>query len=317
MTDSDSPWKELLEENLRETLAFFFPEIHAEIDWGRDCDVLRQELLPAAPAGAKRIADVVVKAHNGDGDERYLHGEVQGQKEAGFERRIHIYNSRIDDKFGLPVVSFVLLIDDDADWLPDRYEATLCGKTRHLEFHSRKIIAWLGKEEELKAHPNPVGLFVLAQLASMRTKKDDEARADAKFGMILLLQDRFDDETERGQWYRYLDWLLSLPREYDLRVWDRIRDLKKEKTMPYVTFADREVRRIGKAEGLAEGLAEGRREAIQSILRGRFAPAVPVLMPRVLEVQDPDRLQQIVDLAVTGTLDEIAAAVEAAVPPPK
>ena len=83
--------------------------------------------------------------------------------------------------------------------------------------------------------------------------------------------------------------------------------------MPYVTIADREVSRIGKAEGLVEG----RREAIQSILRGRFAPAVPVLMPRVLEVQDPDRLQQIVDLAVTGTLDEIAAAVEAAVPPPK
>lgn len=315
MTDSNSPWKELLEENLRETLAFFFPEVYSEIDWERDYEVLRQELLPAAPSGGKRIADVVVKTFSGGGDERYLHGEVQGQKEPGFERRIYTYNSRIDDKVGLPVISFVLLIDEDPAWRPERYEATLCGKTRYLEFHSRKIIDWLGKEEELKAHANPVGLFVLAQLASMRTKKDDEGRAEAKFGMILLLQERFDDETERGRWYRYLDWLLSLPREYDLQVWDRVRALKGE-TMPYVTFAERYAKEVGKDEGLAEGLAEGRREAVQSVLRLRFPAAMSALMPRVLEVRNPDRLQHLVDLAVTGTLDEIGAAIEAAVSPP-
>jgi hypothetical protein len=216
MTDSDSPWKELLEQNLRETLAFFFPEIHAELDWEKDFEVLRQELLPIVPPGEKRIADVVVKAFSTSGDDRLLHGEVQGQKEPGFERRIHIYNSRIEDKEGIPVISFALLLDDDPAWRPDHYEATLCGKTRYLEFHAAKIIDWLGKEDVLKAHPNPVGLFVLAQLASMRTKKNDEARADAKVEMILLLQERFADEGERKQWYRYLDWLLSLPREYDL-----------------------------------------------------------------------------------------------------
>ena len=294
-----------MEENLRETLAFFFPEIHAEIDWGRDCEALRQELLPAAPAGAKRIADVVVKAHNGDGDERYLHGEVQGQKEAGFERRIHIYNSRIDDKFGLPVVSFVLLIDDDPAWLPDRYEATLCGKTRYLEFHSRKIIAWLGKEEELMAHPNPVGLFVLAQLASMRTKKDDEARAEAKFGMILLLQERFDDVTERGRWYRYLDWLLSLPPEYDLRVWDRVRDMK-EKTMPYVTFAERYGRKMGEEAGL--------HKAVEAILKVRYPESIPTLMPLVRRVEGSDALERMVQLATVSSLEDIRATIEASQP---
>ena len=79
--------------------------------------------------------------------------------------------------------------------------------------------------------------------------------------------------------------------------------------MPYVTFAERYAKQMGQAEGLAKG--------IESVLTLRFAPAVPVLMPRVLKVQDPDRLQQIVALAVTGTLDEIEAAIEAAVPPPK
>jgi hypothetical protein len=305
VTDSDSPWKELLEENLRETLAFFFPVVHAEIDWERDYEVLRQELLPAAPSGGKRIADVVVKAFAGGGDERYLHGEVQGQKEADFERRIYVYNSRIDDKAGLPVTSFVLLIDEDPAWKPDRYEATLCGKTRTLEFHSRKVIDWLGREEELKAHPNPVGLFVLAQLASMRTKKDDEARAEAKFGMILLLQERFDDETERGRWYRYLDWLLSLPAEYDLRVWDRVRAMK-EMTMPYVTFAERYAKKVGQAEGLAK--------AIEAILEVRYPESLPSLLALVRRVERSDDLEQIVRLATGSTLEKIRAAIEAAQP---
>jgi hypothetical protein len=305
VTDSDSPWKELLEENLRETLAFFFPEIDAEVDWERDYEVLRQELLPAAPSGGKRIADVVVKAFSGGGDERYLHGEVQGQKEAGFERRIYVYNSRIDDKAGLPVTSFVLLIDEDPTWRPDRYEATLCGKSRALEFHSRKIIDWLGKEEELKTHPNPVGLFVLAQLASMRTKKDDEARAEAKFDMIVLLQERFADETERGRWYRYLDWLLSLPAEYDLRVWDRVRAMK-EKTMPYVTFAERYAMEKGEERGL--------HKAVEAILKVRYPESIPSLMPLVRRVEGSDALEHMIQLATESSLDELRSAIEAAQP---
>lgn len=192
MTDNDSPWKELLEENLRETLGFFFPEIHSEIDWERDYEVLRQELLPVAPSGAKRIADVVVKAFSGGGDERYLHGEVQGQKEAGFERRIHIYNSPIDDKTGLPVISFVLLIDEDPAWRPDRYEATLCGKTRHLEFHSRKIIDWLGKEEELESASEPRRPV---RPGAIGVDADEEGRRGA--GRREIRDDRADPRTIR------------------------------------------------------------------------------------------------------------------------
>ena len=55
-----------------------------------------------------------------------------------------------------------------------------------------------------------------------------------------------------GWGYRYLDWLLTLAKEYDLHVWDRVGDMK-EKTMPYVTVADREVRKLGQAKGRIEG----------------------------------------------------------------
>ncbi len=309
MTDQDSPWKEMLEENLGVALDFFFPKIHTEIDWGQEHEILRQELLPVAPPGEKRIADLVAKAMSTTGDQRYLHGEVQGEEEKDFEHRIQVYNRRVSDKFNLPVGSFVILTDSNPDWRPDHYEAVLYGKKQTLEFHSAKVIDWLGREEELKAHPNPVALFVLAHLASMRTKKDEEARADAKVEMILLLQERFDNVVERGRWSRYLDWLLALPREYDLRVWDRVKELKKEKIMPFVTFAERYGREMGEITGVVK--------AIETVLKLRFPTSVSALMPRLLEVKDIDRVQHLLEVALIASLDEIETAIEAAVPSPK
>ena len=297
----------MLEENLGEALAFFFPVIHVELDWGRDYEILRQELPPVAPPGEKRIADLVVKAFSLAGEDRYLHGEVQGDPEEGFPHRVHVYNRRIGDKFNLPVGSFVILTDADPDWRPDHYEAVLYGKKQTLEFHTAKVIDWLGREEELKAHPNPVGLFVLAHLASMRTKKDDEARADAKVEVVLLIYERFDNETERRRWYRYLDWLLALPEEYDLRMWDRVKELRKDKPMPYVTFADRQVRKMGRDEGRVEGRVEGRHEAIESVLQVRFPDSAAELMPRVKQVEDLDKLHELLEAAKAADLATIQA----------
>ncbi len=107
--------------------------------------------------------------------------------EADFPRRMHVYDYRAEDRFGQPVISFALLIDDDPDWRPDRYEAILCGKKRLLEFHTAKILDYRGREDELRKHANPVALFVLAQLASMPTKKDMPGRAAAKLEVIQLL----------------------------------------------------------------------------------------------------------------------------------
>jgi hypothetical protein len=311
MTDSDSPWKEMLEQELALALAFFFPAIHAELDWDHDHEILEQELRALYPTGesGKRIADCLAKAVGAAGDARYLHGEVQGGVEPGFPRRMHVYNYRAEDRFGQPVISFAILIDDDPHWRPDRYESRLGGTTRTLEYSVAKILDWRGKEAELRTHANPVALFVLAQLASMRTKKDDEARAEAKLELILLLQERFDNEVERRQWYRYLDWLLALPKEYDLWMWDCVKELTKEKTMPYVTFADRYMREIGQAEGLVK--------AIESVLKFRFAASVPELMPRLVGIEDIDRLQHLHEIALTASLDELEAAIQAAVPSPK
>jgi hypothetical protein len=228
---------------------------------------------------------------------------------------MHVYNYRAEDRFGQPVGSFAILIDDDPSWRPDRYEWRVSGTTRTLEYPVAKILAWTGKEAELRTHANPVGLFVLAQLASMRTKKDDEARAEAKLELVLLLQERFDNEFDRLRWYRYLDWLLALPKEYDRAVWTRVEEMK-EKSMPFVTFAERhgfekgEKKGLekGREQGIEAGLAQGVKQAIEVALESRFPDTVSSLMPRVKQIEDTDRLRRLLQLTITAPLSEIEAA---------
>ena len=59
----DSPWKEMLEHYFADFMAFFFPEIHREIDWSRgweSCDQELQKIVRDAELG-KRLADKVMK----------------------------------------------------------------------------------------------------------------------------------------------------------------------------------------------------------------------------------------------------------------
>jgi hypothetical protein len=300
MTDNDSPWKELLEQELPLALAFFFPAIHTGLDWSHDHENLEQELRTLYPTGetGKRIADCLLKTVGTEGDTRYLHGEVQGGVEEGFPRRMHVYNYRAEDRFGQPVGSFAILIDDDPKWLPNQYEWQVCGTTRTLTYPVAKILGWRGKEAELRTHANPVGLFVLAQLASMRTKKDDEARAEVKLELVLLLQERFDTEFDRLRWYRYLDWLLALPKEYDRVVWTRV-EAMKEKGMPFVTFAER--------HGFEKGEKKGTKQAIEVALELRFPNTFSSLMPQVSKIDEIDRLERLLQLAKTAPLADIEA----------
>ncbi|MCP4702020.1 MAG: cytosolic protein, partial [Gammaproteobacteria bacterium] len=42
-TELDSPWKDILEQYFEEFMHFFFPEVHALIDWKRGYEFLDKE----------------------------------------------------------------------------------------------------------------------------------------------------------------------------------------------------------------------------------------------------------------------------------
>jgi hypothetical protein len=84
VTDYDSPWKEALDRYFEACLDLFFPQAHADIDWGRGCEMLDKELqkiIRQAKQG-RRVVDKLVKVWLKDGQEKWLliHVEVQARR---------------------------------------------------------------------------------------------------------------------------------------------------------------------------------------------------------------------------------------------
>ena len=88
MADYDSPWKEALDVFFEAFLQLFFPQAHAEIDWGRPWESLDKELQQIAPEAeiGRRYVDKLVKVWLKSGEEQWvlIHVEVQMSDEAIF-----------------------------------------------------------------------------------------------------------------------------------------------------------------------------------------------------------------------------------------
>src|SRR5215470_14342127 len=118
--DFDSPWKEALDVYFPAFLAFFFPEAHADIDWGRAPEMLDKELqkIVRQSKHGRRYVDKLVKVWLKTGEERWLliHVEVQAAREGDFAKRMYVYNYRVFDHYDREVISLAILADDDPAW---------------------------------------------------------------------------------------------------------------------------------------------------------------------------------------------------------
>ncbi len=123
--DFDSPWKEALQVYLRSFLDFFFPDIHADVDWSQGYTALDkefQQIVRRAKVG-KRLADKLFKIWRMDGSEHWLliHVEIQGDYEKDFAARMFDYNLAIRQLYNRTVVSLAVLCDDRPGWRPSTF----------------------------------------------------------------------------------------------------------------------------------------------------------------------------------------------------
>ena len=138
----------------------------------------------------------------------------------------------------------------------------------------------------------------------------------AKLELILLLQGRGMGADDLRRWYRYLDWLLILPKEYDERIFDSIVQKEKESAVPYVTYAERRGLEKGLEKGIEkgiekgreEGLLEGKKGSIEAVLEVRFPQEVPALMPSVRKSSHMAELDHLLRIAQTASLEEVRSA---------
>ncbi len=84
--------------------------------------------------------------------------------EAGFPRRMYVYNCRIFVMYNREVASFAVLGDDDPRWRPQSYGYRRWGVEAGLRFPIVKLLDYAGRRSELEESSNPFATVVLARL---------------------------------------------------------------------------------------------------------------------------------------------------------
>ncbi|HYV37035.1 MAG TPA: Rpn family recombination-promoting nuclease/putative transposase [Gemmataceae bacterium] len=306
--DWDSPWKEALDLFLRQFLAFFFPAIHDGIDWSKgyvSLDKEFQQIVRNARAG-RRLADKLFKVWLKTGKEAWLliHIEIQGQWEKNFARRMFTYCSRIFDRYQRRCVSVAVLCDDNPKWKPDYFGYNMWGFELGIRFPVVKIIDYRGREDTLEKDRNPFAALVLAQLKAIETKHLPAERQTWKIRLVKGLYDRGLEKREIQQLFRLIDWIMTLPDEWEQGFREEIDRFEEELKMPYVTS----VERLAKQEGLQEGRQKGIYDGLAVALEAKFSTAGKKFMKEIRDLKNEEQLLELTRMVhKASTIDELRA----------
>ena len=268
--DFDGAWKETLERYFNPFLLFCFPEVHRQIDWSKGyafLDKELQEVVRDAQLGKQRV-DKLVRVVLLDGREEWIliHVEIQTQVDGTITLRVYQYHHRVEDRFGKPVLTLVVLADEQKDWRPCFYQQELLGCRTRFEFPICKLSDFGDDMLVFENASNPVAVVIGAHLSAQRTRKNHEERLGIRWRMLRNLYERGWSREEIIELHRLLDWLLVLPPKMNLEFRQRVLEYEKEKIMPYITSNEQ----IATEEGRQEGRLEGRQAVILRQLRRRL-----------------------------------------------
>jgi len=285
-TDQDTPWKEALEGYLPECLLFFFPQVHAAIDWSRPHEFLDKELQQVVRDAhlGRRIADKLVKVHLLSGQEQWLliHLEVQGKRDKTLPQRMFIYYYRIAERYQQPVISLAILSDTHPRWRPHQYIEAHLGCRLEFTFLVVKLLDYRSGWADLEASANPFAIVVMAHLKAQETRGNDQRRKTWKLAIVRRLYERGYNREQILTLFHVIDWMMTLPDEMEQEIWQEMQQW--EERMPYVSSVERIGIKKGWQDGLQEGLKQERERLVGlvvKVLQNRFGPIPSKLEARL------------------------------------
>ncbi|MBD0301285.1 MAG: DUF4351 domain-containing protein [Tolypothrix sp. T3-bin4] len=251
--DNDSPWKEILEAYFPQAMQFFFPQTAALINWERPHEFLDKEFQQIAREAeqGRRYADKLVKVWQIQGEEIWLliHVEIQAKSEDTFTERMFSYNLRIFDRFAKPAMSLAILCDNDPTWRPNQYSYNYPDTRLNFEFGIVKLLDYQNRWTELEASENPFATVVMAHLKTQETSKKLGERKAWKYSLIRRLYELGLQEKDIRNLYRFIDWVMILPKALEAEFWQEFKQFEQERTMSYITTGERIGYERGKQEG--------------------------------------------------------------------
>ena len=112
-----------------------------------------------------------------------------------------------------------------------------------------KLLDYNERWAELKASANPFAMVVMAHLKARATRKDSDSRLRWKLRLVRQLYERGWNRRKVIELFRFIDWVLALPRHQEKRFIEKHERFEMETKMRYITS----VERLGREKWLQEG----------------------------------------------------------------
>ncbi|MBS0288103.1 MAG: hypothetical protein JSR17_12460 [Proteobacteria bacterium] len=257
----DPPWKNIINQFFPSFMEYCFPLAFAEIDWGKGYVPLDKEMTQIMRDAKthNRVVDKLMKVYTKSGEEAWVlvHCEIQGQRDVEFPKRMFVYRYRLIDFYAKPVASFALLTDANENWRPSTYEESLWGSSTKMEFVTFKLLDFKNRLFQLQHSTNPFSTVIEAHLAALATKKVPiENRFEQKVSITRRLYDKGWKKADIINLYLFIDWILALPKELELKYHEEISQIEEEKKVEYISTAER----IGIEKGIQQGIDQTQHE---------------------------------------------------------
>jgi len=239
--DFDGAWKEAWDFFLRPFLRLCQQPVHRGIDGSKPPVYLDTELGKIAYDAelGRQHLDRLIGVTRSDGlpQDVLLHTETQSHRDSEMAFRMYRYHSRLVELRGRPVVSLVILADDDPLWRPGPYEHELWGCRSRFDYLSCKLLDF--KDELLLRSRNPIAKVILAQRIAHRTTSDSPQRCRIKLQWIRQLLQQGFLRRDLHRLFTMLERMTSLTEELDIEFRHQLKQSDPYKTMPFVTTLER------------------------------------------------------------------------------
>jgi hypothetical protein len=288
-------------------MQLLFPNTYADINWTMGHEFLEtelQQIVRDADSG-RNYTDKLVKVYKLTGEETWvlIHVEIQGKADDTFNQRMYRYYYRLTDCYpDRKIASFAVLTHQRHATHLGCYRQSLWQTQLQFNFPVLNLRDWQHKLDELETNPNPFSVVILAQLLAHKTNKQPIQRKDGKFKLIRLLYERGYDRRDILELFRFIDWMLKLPKELELQLNRELVLIEEEQKMRYVTSIERFAREEGEARGEANTLLK--------LLKLKFGN-MPDWVEEKVNSADTTQLDQWVEKIFTAeSLDSLLAATD-------
>jgi hypothetical protein len=299
-SDMDGGWKDVIEDFTEDFFRFFLPDMHEGIDFAQGVKFLDKELneIVSDSDNIRREADrlLEVRLKNGAAEWVLIHIEVQGFRDDSFAERMYVYNYRIFDKYRKRTASVAVLIDGERKFRSKSFRMKLFGCMTLFEFPVIKLLDF--DREGIEKDDNPFAIVTRVQLAKLKSERDADRRYSFRMELTKELYLRNYSKEQVIRLYRFIDYVLKLPKLKALQFKKELELFEEGRKMPYITSTERIAREEGMLQGVQQGQLKEAQKAVLKVLEVRFGNIPYGTKEKITYCDDLNRLEKCLQEAV-------------------